>query len=271
LLALCGCDPVGSTFFAKPLVYDSGKAVRLTIRDENARLGDSEWQLSNPAEDHEIEGYASATSVNRGDGINLFVSTADASYSIEIYRMGWYGGAGGRRVLGPVLQRGIAQSAPIVNSRTRQVECDWVEPYVLHTSDSDPKEWVSGVYLAKLTASHSGKQSYIIFVVRDEKRTSDLLFQTSVTTYQAYNSWGGYSLYSKPRATHVSFNRPYRDGHGSGQFTAWESRMLRFLEREGYDVTYATDIDSHERGELLTMHKGFLSVGHDEYWSWANA
>jgi hypothetical protein len=121
--------------------------------------------------------------------------------------------------------------------------------------------------LAKLTGSHSNQQGYITFVVRDDHRHSDILFQTSVTTYQAYNLWGGHSLYTKPRSVRVSFNRPYRNGYGSGEFLFWEYSLARFLEREGYDVTYTTDVDTHTHGELLTQHKAALSVGHDEYWS----
>ena len=120
----------------------------------------------------------------------------------------------------------------------------------------------------KLTGSSSRAESYIHFVVRDDDRRSALLFQTSVTTYQAYNEWGGMSLYSKPTAYEVSFNRPYQRGHGSGDFLFWEYSLLRFLERNGYDVTYTTDVDTHTRGHLIVRNKAFLSVGHDEYWSW---
>src|SRR5205807_1234894 len=128
------------------------------------------------------------------------------------------------------------------------VECRWTNPYVLAipSTPGDPTDWASGVYLAKLTTGVSGKQSYIIFAVRDDARPSSYLFQSSVTTFQAYNSWGGKSLYdfssTGGRAFKVSFNRPYDDGAGTGNFvngvSGWEHNMLRFLEREGYDVAY---------------------------------
>ena len=118
--------------------------------------------------------------------------------------------------------------------------------------------------------------------MRDDDRPSDLLFQSSVTTVQAYNAWGGKSLYFansvNGAARVVSFNRPYDASYGGGGagelFVAnfngpgWEYNMLRWLERQGYDVTYATDIDTHERADLLSSHRAFLSVGHDEYWTW---
>lgn len=240
------------------------------INRENAKPGDRSWQLSNPAKAREIEGYASAVSVNRGQNISFFVNTAESGYALEVFRMGWYGGAGARKMTASIARTGRQQIMPLPSADTNMVECPWIDPYVLDIpgNSSDPTDWASGVYLAKLTAADSGKQSYIIFVVRDDTRDSDLLFQSSVNTYQAYNTWGGYSLYTKPRAFKVSFNRPYVRGHGSGDFLKWEYNMVRFLEREGYDVTYSADVDTHARGELLLRHRGVLVVGHDEYWSW---
>ncbi len=271
------------------------------ITIENQKTGSDNWHLNNPAINHEIEGYASLTSVDRGSQIELFVNTKDPTYTIEIFRMGWYGGKGARQVTPTITRKGIEQPAPIVDRATGLIECDWLQPYVLQIPENpqDSTEWTSGVYLAKLTGSETGKQSYINFVVRDDKRSSDILFQTSVTTYQAYNNWGGMSLYrwnSKGKqATKVSFNRPYAAspnpaaayGVGAGEFltnfqpqrrtsnAGWEYNMVRWLERSGYDVSYCTDIDTHENHRvvregkrILSMHKAFFSVGHDEYWSW---
>lgn len=268
---------------------------------ENIKPGTTDWQLRNPARNQEIEGYASLTSVNRGGEIKLFVNTKDPGYTIEIYRMGWYHGKGGRQIAPAIFRKAVKQPLPIIDKGTGLIECDWQDPYVLKIPDNpnDPTQWASGFYLAKLTGSKSGKQSYIIFVVRDESRPSDILFQSSVTTYQAYNNWGGMSLYrwnSKGKqAAKVSFNRPYAIspnraaayGVGAGEFitnvqpkrrtsnSGWEYNMVRWLEKNGYDVTYATNIDTHEdhldeaTGKpMLLLHKAFLSVGHDEYWSW---
>jgi hypothetical protein len=241
---------------------------------ENAKPGDPSWALTQPATKGEIEGYASAMSVNRGEQISFFVNTADSTYSIQIFRMGWYGGAGARSMGPPTMLPGTKQPAPITDPSTLLIDAgNWSNPYVLSIPNnaSDPTDWASGVYLAKLTGA-SGLEAYVVFVVRDDGRSSDLLFQTSVTTYQAYNDWGGSSLYTNPRAFKVSFNRPYVVGRamaaGSGHFQYWEYNLLRFLEREGYDVTYNTDLDTHLNGNELLLHKAFLSVGHDEYWSW---
>ena len=242
------------------------------IQVENAKAGTTAWQLSNYASNHEIEGYASLTSVNRGGQIKFFVNTIDPNYTIEIFRTGWYGGAGARRMTSAVQVPGVAQPTPTQDSVTGLIECAWTNPYVLNipNNTSDPTDWASGVYLAKLTGLKSGKQSYIVFVVRDDSRPSDLLFQSSVDTYEAYNNWGGTSFYSTPfRARKISFNRPYIDSDGAGQYLfKFEYQMVRFLEREGYDVTYATDVDAHENSNLFKSKKGILIVGHGEYWTW---
>ncbi len=245
------------------------------IQIENGKPGTTAWELSNPATNREIEGYASLTSVNRGGQISLFVNTAEPSYTIEVFRVGWYGGTGARQMLDAVTRPGIPQPIPAPDPTTGLIECLWTDPYVLTipSNAADPSDWASGVYLAKLTAGTSGKQSYIIFVVRDDTRPSSYLFQSSVTTFQAYNNWGGKSLYAfnstGEEARKVSFNRPYATGSGAADFLwGWEINMLRWLEREGYDVTYITNVDTHADGNLLLSHKAFLSVGHDEYWSW---
>jgi hypothetical protein len=254
-------------------LYGTGlrSAFMNTTQKENAKTGDPSWRLTTTATNREIEGYASATSVNRGAAISFYVNTASPSYTMDIYRMGWYGGLGARRLSPTITLPGIRQPAPITDPSTFLVQCPWIPQYTLSIPDSaDPTDWASGIYLVKLTESIFGKQSYIIFVLRDDLRISDLLFQSPTNTYNAYNSWGGSSLYSTPQAYKVSYDRPYNFGSGSGQFMqwGWENSMLRFLEREGYDVTYATDLDTHSTPNIFFNHKAVLDVGHDEYWSW---
>ncbi|MCC2640750.1 MAG: uncharacterized protein K0S45_1163 [Nitrospira sp.] len=276
-------------------MHSESRAELNPIQRENARLGTQEWRLTKPALHREIEGYASQTSINRGEPISFFVHTAAPSYSIEIYRMGWYAGLGARLISGPVIRPGVTQPMPAMDPRTGLIECAWQDPYVVTAgSQSGQEDWVSGLYLAKLTAEAGGAQAYIIFVVRDDARPSDFLFQSSVTTYQAYNNWGGKSLYdfnsTGGRALTVSFNRPYARssnpaaayGNGAGDFvtnnavpptdasspSGWEYNMVRWLEREGYDISYSTNIDTHANEHILDIHNGWLSVGHDEYWTW---
>jgi len=244
---------------------------------ENQKPAAPDWEITRPALEREIEGYASATSVNRGDPIDLYVSTRDPSYTIDVYRMGWYGGRGARQVGRGLEAQGIAQEMPTPDPIIGIVECHWKNPVRIVTRD-ESGPWTTGVYLARLTAHPSSKQSFIVFVVRDDERSAALLFQSSVTTYAAYNNWGGKSLYGfnsqNAPARKVSFDRPYAMNpygvrlDGAGDFLRrWEYNAVRFLEREGYDVSYITNVDTHDRPDLLQRHVVFLSVGHDEYWS----
>jgi len=258
-------------------------AVAITTIVENLKPGTADWDLTNPAEAREIEGYASATSVNGGEAIDLFVHTTAARYRIDVFRMGWYGGAGARRVAGPIERAGVAQIAPPPDAVTGLVDCDWRDPYRLETRDA-AGAWTTGVYLARLTIipgprGGAGKQSFIVFVVRDDARETPIVFQSSVTTFAAYNNWGGKSLYGfnsgNAPARKVSFNRPYASNpygvrlDGASDFLRrWEYNAIRFLEGDGYDLTYLTDVDTHQR-EVPRGARIFLSVGHDEYWSWA--
>lgn len=277
------------------------------IQIENALLGTNQWQLDNPVPFSErdptnwstaaLEGYASLTSVNIGGDISFYVRTKAATFTIEIYRMGYYNNLGGRLMTRVQGLPGVLQPMPTPQDSTNYglIECNWTESYRLTV----PTDWVSGVYLAKLIANDANAwQSYIIFVVRDDARAADVLMQCSVNTYQAYNGWGGRSIYdcnSLPETLahcKVSFNRPYyaaHRGHASenGQVTpyargaghlfahfpfgtyepAWEYNMIRWLEKNGYDVTYCTNIDIHRDPKIILSRRAFLSVGHDEYWT----
>jgi len=240
------------------------------ITDENAQKGTDQWNVFARALNGEIEGYASRTSVAPGESIRFFVKAADPHYTIEVFRMGWYGGAGGRRMTEAVERTTVPQPVPQPDPLTGLIECDWSDPWEL----AIPDDWTSGVYLAKLTALPSRLGSWIIFVVRARAdRHARFLVQTSATTYEAYNNWGGKSLYefnsSGGRAFKVSFNRPYARKSGPADFLlGYEYPAVRFLEREGYDVAYTTDIDTHENPQELLAHDAVIDIGHDEYWTW---
>ncbi len=256
------------------------------IRRENQKPGTRDWMLTNtridPATKYRcpwVEGYCSRTSVRAGEEIQFFVSTNPASsFTLDIYRMGYYGGAGGRHVLSRGPFGGKVQPEPAVGER-RLRECAWEACDTLRI----PADWVSGVYLGKLTAEREGLQSYVIFVVRDD-RPADLMFQCSDTTWQAYNRWPSqFSLYDNGRDTwywgpgvDISFDRPYGKycqildaplSTGSGEWFLWEYPLAYWLEERGYDVTYVSNLDTHTDPGGLSRCKGLLSVGHDEYYS----
>src|SRR5947207_5406432 len=191
--------------------------------------------------------------------------------------MGWYQGQGGRLMqsIGPL--QGVAQPACPVDANTGLIECDWTASYTL----SVPTTWTSGAFVVMLTNAQ-GYQNYITFVVRDDARRADIMFQQAVATYQAsnnypddgatgkslydFNSYGASTVAGTPRAVKVSWNRPYA-GRGIGQLLDYEVYSIRWLERSGYDVKYSTDVDTHQNSSRLLNSKAFLSVGHDEYWS----
>ena len=125
-----------------------------------------------------------------------------------------------------------------------------------------PANAVSGIYFAKLVRTDTGGASHIFFVVRDDASTSDILVQTSDTTWQAYNDYGGNSLYvGSPagRAYKVSYNRPFiTRGNQFGR--AWvidaEYPMVRWLEANGYDVSYAAGVDTDRHGGVAAAAPG---------------
>jgi hypothetical protein len=128
-------------------------------------------------------------------------------------------------------------------------------------------EWPSGTYLAKLTQDETGVQNYIVLTIRDDSSHSAYLFANSINTYSAYNYWGGYGLYGPTRSAASSFSKPYDRNYGSGDLPLQELGVVRWLERNGYDVTYTSNVDVDSQPSLLLNHQAFLSVGHDEYWS----
>jgi len=265
-----------------------------SIVHENKNRGTQDWLLTKlePAkgsgEDDPwqrrpaIEGFCSHTSLRAGETLRVYVSTNPPSrYRAEIYRMGYYGGAGGRhmRSLGPF--SGTVQPTPTDEDK-QLVQCAWKPGFEFEI----PRDWLSGVYLGKLQAADSGYESYFVFIVRDDRR-ADFLFQCSDTTWQAYNRWPAWrSLYDwKSNKWHtavgaeISFDRPYSLYYnklpaglvpltnGSGEFLLWEHPLSFWMEKEGYDVTYISNLDTHTDPKGLLRGKGFLSVGHDEYWS----
>lgn len=234
---------------------------------ENQKAGTSDWEIYNPAMNNEIAGYASKAAVKKGSSIAFYVSTAEPQFYAEVFRLGWYGGLGGCRYTDVYTFPGKKQTVPTPNATTGLVNCNWTSIGSLDI----PTSWTNGLYVVRLTASTTGTQSYIPFVVYDERR-ADYLFQIPFTTWQAYNNYGGKSLYdfnstNTKRAYKVSFNRPLAQGWGAGYLIAWEICMLRFLEREGFDVNYVSDIETHNSTTLLPLYKSIIVAGHDEYWT----
>jgi methionine-rich copper-binding protein CopC len=236
---------------------------------ENTKTGNlaSEWDISGSGS-ASIQGFATDISVNRGSAIGFKVDSGFSSFRMDIYRMGYYGGRGARKVATINVAGAIDQLPCKSDGTTGLVDCgNWTQT----ASWAVPADAVSGVYFAKLVAGTAA--SHITFIVRNDASHADLFFQTSDTTWQAYNSYGGNSLYvGSPagRAYKVSYNRPFNTRDGDTEhdwvFNA-EYPAIRFMEANGYDLSYTTGLDTDRSGSLIKNHKTFLSVGHDEYWS----
>ncbi len=276
----------GLSSLLAPLAFAGEAPRRDLVRGENERAGTTEWMLANTRVDPKtkyrcpwIEGYCSHTSLRAGETLSFLVSTNPPSpFVLDVYRLGYYQGKGGRHLLhlGPF--KGKVQPDPEIG-KERLRECRW-EPAAKLTI---PADWPSGVYLGKLTAEKEALQSYVIFVVRDD-RPCDFLFQCSDTTWSAYNRWPDqWSLYDDGKkqwywgpGVRVSWDRPYGKycqvidaplSQGSGEFLLWEFPLAFWMEKECYDISYISNVDTHADAKGLLRAKGWLSVGHDEYWS----
>jgi WD40 repeat protein len=250
-----------------------GEAIGLTIAEENTLPGNpsSEWDI-NGAGDSSIQGFSTDISVNRGQKVAFKIDTNATNYKLNIYRMGYYAGKGARKITTVLPAVALPQKQPacLNDAKTGLLDCgNWKES----ASWNVPADATSGIYFAKVIRTDTGGASHIVFIVRDDASQSDILFQTSDTTWQAYNTYGGNSFYrGSPagRAYKLSYNRPFNtrsNDNGADWLFNAEYPMVRWLEANGYDVTYTTGVDTDRRGNLVMNHNAFLSVGHDEYWS----
>jgi hypothetical protein len=273
--ALCG-------FFASAAV--SGRQLNPVVM-ENVLPGTAGWRLPR-APGRAIEGYTSEVSALPGQMVQVHVSTLPAaSYRVEVFRVGWYGGLGGRLVACvpdcQMSEQGSPQPVPASNSSNGFLDAGWP---VTDTFRVGP-DWISGYYLVELVLASgpsAGEGNWLPLIVREPAtRQSQILVQVPVNTWQAYNDWGGRSLYFNHTGigdNHVSFNRPYDTSWlrtaagpqtgGSGNLPqVLEFPLVRFLEQRGYDVSYTTDVDTDADPSELLRHRLVIIAGHDEYWS----
>jgi hypothetical protein len=267
---------VGLLLLASGMSFASCTAPQNAIEAENCNPGTTEWDVSGSG-DPTIQGFATDISVNVGQTISFKVKTTASNYHIDIYRMGYYGGTGGRYIttIQPSAQLPQTQPACLTDSTTQLYDCgNWG----VSASWTVPSSAVSGVYIAAPVRADTGGASQIIFVVRNDASHSDILFQTSDESWQAYNDYGGHSVYGPTdafnltnRAYKVSYNRPFNTRAFQDESVTYlfgtEYPMIRWLEANGYNVTYFTGIDAARSGSLIRNHKIFMSTGHDEYWS----
>lgn len=264
------------------------------VRAENAKPGSATWRLgadgTRVATDagNQIKGYASATSVNLGGKIAFHISAGEP-FEIAIFRLGWYGGSGARKILTTRMLAAASQPPLSIDVLTGMISCDWAPTWTLNVG----KKWVPGTYIAVLTTK-AGWRNYVPFVVRDPAKKNGFCIVLPFATYQAYNMWPhdglrGRSLYlgyagtgifgdvrpdGKPlnkgdstrRARKVSFDRPFHD-HGLPFRFDEDHYMIQWVECMGYDLNYATSIDLETGAVDPRNYQGLVFSGHDEYWS----
>jgi hypothetical protein len=239
----------------------------------------SQWDLNGSASTT-LEGFTTDISVNHGSTVNFKIKSGTSNWRMDIYRLGYYRGNGARLITTINKTSTQSQPAPLRNATTGEVDAgNWS----VTASWIVPSSAVSGVYIAHLVdQNNASNENHIPFIVRADESTSDIVFQTSDTTWQAYNGWGGANLYggngpggdsSPGRAYKVSYNRPIATRDSVGTYASWtdalfgaEYAAIYWLEQNGYDVTYIAGVDTARFPSLLRNHNVFTSTGHDEYW-----
>lgn len=239
----------------------------------------SEWDIgAGSIGDPSIQGFATDISVNQGGTVSFKINTNASAYTINIYRMGYYGGMGARKIatITPSVHLPQTQPACLSDASVGLTDCgNWA----VSATWQVPANATSGIYFAHLIRSDTGGDSHIVFIVRNDASHSNILYQTSDETWQAYNYYGNGSLYSQGtpnfdlenRSLKVSYNRPFYVRNFNQEWDTWafgaEFAMVQWLEMNGYDVTYFTGVDAARNGGLIKNHKVYMDSGHDEYWS----
>src|SRR5260221_8907972 len=248
----------------------------------------SVWDVTSPSTT--IQGFADTFSVNVGGSINFKINSPATIYAVNIYRMGYYGGAGARMVTSLIPNILVSQSQPACNTNTVTglVDCgNWG----VSATWNAPATAVSGVYFARIYRTDgTAGANQIPFVVTNNSSHSGIVFMTSDETWQAYNDWGGYSVYTGKstgspwccsaqnpgRAVQVSYNRPFATRadtpFGQAFFFYAEFPMIQFLEKNVNDISYVSQVDVAQPAapSMLQQHKVFVNVGHSEYWDAAD-
>lgn len=246
---------------------------------ENAKPGTTAWRISGQPSTGFIQAFADTTYASVGQTVGLYVSTSSPSFVVHAYRMGWYGGTGGREVWTSPPTPGNQQPACPTDHSTNMVSCsDWSKSLALPITTA----FVQGDYMLKLVGS-GGQQTYVLLTVWDPNSTATYLVMARSLTEAGWNTYGGYDFYqgtgpcilgqtgSYPpcnRARVVSFDRPSDPSYISSDFLSNEYPLVELMEKDGLDVSYCTDVTVDADPSMLLAHKAVLSLGHDETWTY---
>jgi hypothetical protein len=245
---------------------------------ENANTGTTTWQYSNFAR-LPVQVYCDQTSYNPGDTINFFVSlqTANHHFTFKIFRLGYYGGTGGCLKYSSGSIAGLVQGyydnsggglvncpTAITDGTTHNIEAGWTS----NCSYTIPSNACTGIYMAQFTETTGSFQTGCSFVVRGNTY-SQFLAVRPYTTDAAYNDWGAHGLYTDVGVdVQTSLNKPMCDyGQGMGGVFLFELPLIHWMESQGYDLSYVSNIDVHVDPTRILTHRVYLSIGHDEYWT----
>jgi hypothetical protein len=245
----------------------TGAAEAGWVKRENAKPGSKAWRIKSKAlaDDTQLAGYTDHVSVLPGDPLALYVTTTAPRFTVTAFRLGWYGGDLARRVWGSAPLQGRNQAAAVTGAH-RMVTTGWTP-----STSVDTMGWPEGTYLLLLTDSR-GLMKYVPLTVRSQSVAGRLVLLNAVTTYQAYNAWGGHSLYGgagnefATRSTKVSFDRPY-DRNGARILTQYEHPVISEAERGDPPLAYLTSMELDGDPHALDGARGLVSLGHDEYWT----
>jgi hypothetical protein len=254
-----------------PAAWHVPASAPLSVSAENRLPGTTSWRLPAGGGRSPIAAYVSEQTATPGDTERVYADDPGAAWlQAAVYRIGWYGGRGGRLEDETGRLRPRPQPPCHHVDATGLTECRW-HPLV---SLRLPRSLTSGVYVVKLSDA-SGNQHDAMFVLT-AARPAPMLVQIPIATYEAYNNWGGDSLYpgyhrvgvtGTKQGVEVSFDRPYDSTTGAGQFFKFDVAMVRFLERRGYPLSYTTGVGVDQRPDQLEGRRAVLDVGHSEYWS----
>jgi hypothetical protein len=245
------------------------RATLTSTIEENRKKGDPRWRIDRLGALHEIEGWADRTSVRPGEHVGLHISTTAKTYRVSVARTGYYQGCFGRHVWQSGVLQGEVGAPPRIIGPTNTVVTDWPVSVTLDTTG-----WVPGFYSIRLDAD-TGGQRYIMLAVKSGDAHGKVVLLNADTTWQAYNIFGGYSLYLGPsgfatRARAVTFDRPYggnEGAQGDGEFMVNVLPLVALVEGSGYEAEYLSDTDLHADPHCLDGAVAVLSPGHDEYYS----
>ena len=255
------------------------------VAAENANAGTANWLVTDYAYDKNdgTQGFLDRSSAICGDTVNAYISTAASTYTVKAYRLGYYGGVKARLIWTSSVRTGVNQANPSITAYPEnKIYASWTPALTIPIDVS----WPPGSYVLRIQPS-SGTGSYIPLVIRDDGSTSDILMQSSTMTFQAYNQWGGYSLYRgnydnppsqvATRSRKVTWQRPYwgkpdtahpyQGSYGDGLVIKEELPLISYMEEYGMDVSYWTDQDLDARPQLLANHHVLALTAHDEYWT----